>query len=145
MLLAIDPGEHGGWSLFNAFERLMGAGKFDGDRITTLNAPWRWASIDSLIIERPIYRPLDRKSKPNDLITLAIRAGRVAGVCSVVPARYVTPDEWKASVPKPQHQQRILAALTDAERMLIAGASHDTIDAVGLGLWALGRMNRGGR
>jgi hypothetical protein len=73
------------------------------------------------------------------------------------------PAEWKGNVPKPAHRRRIAAALTDAEhaawvshlaerdgdflraRAWLAGEdSHDAWDAVGIGLYALGRVQRGG-
>jgi hypothetical protein len=49
------------------------------------------------------------------------------------------PREWKGSVPKPIHNTRVLGKLTSAERKAIVNDRHDVIDAIGLGLYYLGR------
>ncbi len=102
------------------------------------------------IIEVPkVYPHSSKKSAdgtehnvdPNDIVRLAYLAGVLApGV------ETVTPQEWKKQVPKKIHNQRVLSRLNEKERYLIedyncpAHLKHNVIDAVGLGLWKLGRM-----
>ena len=54
------------------------------------------------------------------------------------------PKEWKASVPKAAHHRRILKELHDLEKPKLADRGHDTLDAVGIGLFASARHQRGG-
>lgn len=100
-------------------------------------------------------------SDANDLITLARLVGRfeqmaIETCCAV---RVVTPHEWKGNVPKHITVQRAWDELTDYERSVVkitdgarakliagdglkSGAGCDTMDAVALGLRALGRTGR---
>ena len=54
------------------------------------------------------------------------------------------PGQWKGNVPKKPHHKRILRVLDDEELGNMADSNHDTLDAVGIGLFALGRTKRGG-
>lgn len=58
-----------------------------------------------------------------------------------------TPRKWKGNVPKEVHHKRILALLTPKERAIVEALprDRDALDAVGLGLYELGRCGRGGR
>jgi hypothetical protein len=59
--------------------------------------------------------------------------------------RFVLPFDWKGNIKKKIMTQRILDSLTDAERGVIVSSGekdHNTVDAAGLGLWQLGRLNR---
>jgi hypothetical protein len=102
-----------------------------------------------LVFERPqIYRAGRSKGDPNDLIPLAIIAGAVSGIlgCRVCAP---TPREWTGGIEKDEEGdpwasprgQRVRRRLSDAEFATIT-PSHDAIDAVGLGLWRLGRFER---
>jgi len=53
------------------------------------------------------------------------------------------PTQWKGNLPKAVHHRRLLKALTEAEAPLWP-AGHDARDAVGIGLFHLGRVKRGG-
>jgi hypothetical protein len=111
---------------------------------------------DRLVIEIPnAHEKRKRKSDPQDLITLAIRAGRWI---ERVPHSALTqkfPSEWKAGVPKEIHNGLVLQALTPAERLTFAywcslykipkGKLNNVFDAIGIGLETLGRIGRGGR
>lgn len=62
------------------------------------------------------------------------------------------PEEWKAGVGstlkprgKEPHHQRLRKALDTSEQMLFDAAGPDGKDAVGIGLFVLGRTQRGGR
>ena len=66
------------------------------------------------------------------------------------------PSRWKGNVPKPIHHARIARFLSDAERALLpagaldaeagakGGYQPDRADAIGIGIWVLGRSDRGG-
>lgn len=56
----------------------------------------------------------------------------------------VRPSEWKGNVPKAVHHRRVRAVLSSAELGRLSSLDLDTLDAVALGLWALGRVGRGG-
>lgn len=58
----------------------------------------------------------------------------------------VRPHGWKGNVPKPVHHRRIVAALDARERDIIEALprTRDALDAVGLGLFVLRRVGRGG-
>ncbi len=95
-----------------------------------------------VIVEIPCWRGKNTKASPDSLITLGIRAGIVAGRYEQLEQRVqlVHPHKWKGNVPKNVHHPRIKAALCADELALIRGASGDMLDAVGLGLWELGRL-----
>lgn len=77
-----------------------------------------------------------------DILLLARRAGGLGYRFSPGP-EFVGASLWKGSVPKKIHNSRVLALLSDSERAILPSRDHNMIDAVGLGLWALGRMRRG--
>lgn len=56
----------------------------------------------------------------------------------------VTPGAWKGQVPKHVHHARVLELLDATERRRAAGHDHNVLDAIALGLFALGRTGRGG-
>ena len=138
MLVAIDPGKSTGWAAFDAVKALYACGHTDGDRPVF---PWQRGVVETLVIEIPHTGP--SKATVEDLLVLAFRAGLVAGIIGATQTRTVRPQEWKGSVPKRIHHERVKALLWAPELALLAGHPHDTIDAIGLGLWALGRMGRG--
>lgn len=102
---------------------------------------------------------------PQDYDGKGARAANLARLRRMVDA--IGPDatrhpfRWKRNVPKTVHQIRIWSALTDAERRVLSVAGfarpvggpgevaevldHDVFDAVGLGLYELGRVGPGGR
>ena len=96
------------------------------------------------VIERPqVYVRGKSKGDPNDLITIALVAGMVAGATSQS-FEYVLPREWKGQVPKAVHSLRIEKKLSQKEIERIekcpASIRHNAIDAIGIGLWKLGRL-----
>lgn len=95
------------------------------------------------VVETP-----DRITKdPRSILKLALKAGalieRFGGIG--IPAGV-----WKGTVPKDVMCRRILAHLSPEELAVLPknksalGYDHNMVDAVGLGLFALGRMARGG-
>jgi len=142
VLLAIDPGEHTGWAVYEAEKNLIGCGLGDphADR------------ADLIVIELPQVYPM-QQVPPNDLIVLAFLAGRYAGVgeSSTGPAKgpaevhTVLPHQWKGNLPKDLCAIRVRAALTPAERTIVDAIDvpekkrHNVMDAIGIGLFTLGR------
>lgn len=97
-----------------------------------------------LVCEWPqIYK--GSREDPNGLLPLAAIVGGVLAFAWASTALY-KPREWKGSVPKKIHQPRILDALKDHERGILEEIPktyrHNAVDAVGLGLWASGRMEK---
>lgn len=163
-VLAIDPGASTGWAIFHSLcgadWELFQCGVADidehvmpGGRPEKLPASLRGAPAlvqpepSFLVIEIPQitkYTP-----NPASIITLALNAGRwiERSKCHPDNITKVFPTTWKGQVKKEIHHPRILAALTEGERNLIPKlrsqkAQGDMMDAVGLGLWHVGRMLR---
>lgn len=152
ILLAIDPGANQGF-----------AGFTDGV-LTHAGLGLPDLEPDELLVEKPVHRP-GAPTPVNDLLELAIHVGIAIGRYHRAAPRLFRPTDWKASVPKHIHHPRILARLTPAElavdpevaryaarlpkmsqkqRICAARAKvGNTVDAVGLGLFALQRMGRG--
>lgn len=108
---------------------------------------------DTIVYERPqIYTAAKSKGDPNDLIGLAaVGAATVArfrGHRFTKPAVLTpTPAEWCGQLPKATRgsakvsprAQRILSRLSPLELQRVPD-QHDALDAIGLGLHALGRL-----
>jgi hypothetical protein len=94
------------------------------------------------VVEEPEYRTGSR-TPVRDLVQLALRAGVLVGLYRAWGSKVelVRPSRWKGSVPKEIHQRRIRAALEVEEHENLA-QNHNAVDAVGLGLWKLGRLKR---
>jgi hypothetical protein len=140
LLLAIDPGKVTGLALFR--EGVLAAcNATDGDRIwSTWDGPGKGPisiPVDRVVIERPAMRGTDGRNRINDLIALAIRVGRAAGPWGAS-VTWVRPEQWKRQLPKELAARRFLALLSAQERELVP-PDHNVQDAVGLGLYALGR------
>lgn len=144
-LLAIDPGVHVfGWAFFH--KELTACG------LTTIAEPsWPWSMwlLERLVVEVPqVYSQRHWKGDPNDLVDVALAAGIVIGRTHAGAVLTTRPHEWKGNVPKAVHQLRVLALLDTSERDILDGCGvvrsklHNVVDAVGLGLWALGRTAR---
>ena len=75
--------------------------------------------------------------------------GAVAALLPGADVACYTPGEWTRGIPKKTtgsaktgpRALRILSRLSDAERAVVPD-SHDALDAVGLGLYRLGRFER---
>lgn len=156
ILVAIDPGRDAGVALF-VDGRLVGARLIDGRRPSPGLVGLGLLSGDAEIaVEIPVLYPGGRSRAPaGDLISLAFRAGRlVEAVDAALGPRSVrlleiAPATWKAQVPPAVLEERIRARLDADELALVEGATgavrmHNVLDAVGLGLFWLQRMGRGG-
>lgn len=97
----------------------------------------------SFVSEFPqVYRG-PRANDPADLLELAGVVGAVGRALSPADVRVVLPREWGGQVPKDIKNARVLAKLTPAEHARIepcpASLLHNVLDAIGIGLWVLGR------
>lgn len=104
-----------------------------------------WLPAGTLVIEVPqVYRGAQQKGDPDDLLQLVGVEGWLGGL--LMPARVVgyRPREWKGQIPKDVHNRRVEKALETYELAQFAGCpaylKHNVLDAVGLGLFHLGRL-----
>lgn len=100
------------------------------------------------VIERPKILNVLKGSKgdPDDILLLAVLVGAIAqrqyasGSPSVV---LIIPSEWKGQTPKDLTEERAKARLSNVEldvvRLPAASLQHNVWDAIGIGLWAVGR------
>ena len=140
MLLTIDPGLDAGWAVWDPCG-LVQCGLGDPRAYVQPRPP---ARLRDVWIERPVIYPRS-KVPPNDIVTLALNAGRWEGIYSHLglEVHFVEPATWKGQVPKNIHHRRIRAALSHLENDIVAKAiaplapskAHNVLDAVGLGLW----------
>jgi hypothetical protein len=141
-LLAVDPGADAGWARYRDNGILEACG---------LNTHAMTQDITRCVIERPMIYPGGRqKARPNDIIKLAVRAGEWGGRVDAhvgIQSEYVEPHKWKGTIAKDACHARIWATLTPDERTIVDKAStgvapskrHNILDAVGIGLWSVGR------
>lgn len=138
-LLSIDPGEGCGLALWNEGELHHAWLHQCSDDLPTV--------VDTVVCERPqVY--LKNLRAANDLVTLALTAGELVGRIGA-PTTYILPATWKGQAPKPICHERIMSALTPEEigRIELPRAHKkqgDVLDAIGIGLFHLGRVGRGG-
>ena len=169
VVLAIDPGIRSPGAALFADRQLVAATRIKvpaavhvralGDRVMTvaklINGWYQalcWSKgggiTHELVYEWPqIYRTSRSKGDPNALLkTLAV--GVAASALVMADRNYTpNPDEWAGQTKKSttgdpwesQRGQMIARRLTDAEKALVP-RSHDALDAVGLGLWRVGRF-----
>lgn len=147
-LVAIDPGACAGVAAF--FDRvLVSVGLEDVSRLP-VRCVYAPGVVDVVIVERPeVYSKGPRQADPNDLIKLALRAGALAQAFAPREVIEVLPKTWKGQVPKEIMAKRILASLSLEERetwlfecgAMSATLRHNAIDAIGIGLYHLGRLN----
>ena len=146
MLLAIDPGADTGWALFDSARRLTACG---------LGVPVAAGlSLARVLIECPKLRPRGEKN-PNAILLVARSAGEWGGRFSDAGSAvtYVTPNDWKGSTPKEidhartwsrldEHEKRVVdSAFSQAKGRngLAASKRHNVLDAIGIGLFGVGR------
>lgn len=105
--------------------------------------------LDEVVIEQMQVYTLDKqKGDQNDLIDLSLLGGRLS--CLAETLTLVRPGTWKGQVPKSVLEKRTRATLGPGELQafergvegVAKGAHHNVWDAVGIGLWRLGRSRR---
>lgn len=170
-LIAIDPGVHNmaiavfgdNGVLLEAWNETDARSAFEGLLNETLE---RWGSPPLRLInrlqshvrlernrivgERQVVYPGAKglKTNPNDLLDLAMCAGAFYGALCVdmhASLTIVAPAQWKAQVPKDITRKRIEGLLSHSEPLSIkkGGEMHNVYDAIGIGLFALGRAKKG--
>jgi hypothetical protein len=153
-LLALDPG-------FRKKQRNLGCALFEAEELSFADvvgeihhvpwigyAPQHLRSRSRAVIEMPRWYPREHEIDVNDLLDLACLVGRLQGRLEEkgVDVELVYPRTWKGTVPKDIHNKRVLAALSKEELALLPKRprakdfDHNLLDAVGIGLWKLGRI-----
>ncbi len=137
-MISVDPGVHGSGVAFWFAGRLSAVRYYKPSEIS---------SVLSVVIECPqIYPGVKSKGNPNDLIKLAFEAGRIIGLFNPVELRVIKPRDWKGTIKKEAMLKRILSKLTEEELAIVKAANipkaveHNVLDAIGIGLWHLGRL-----
>jgi hypothetical protein len=114
---------------------------------------WLYGQPDFIVIEKPeVYQQRFWKGDPRDLVELAMVVGGIIAQFPGVRVRAVFPKEWKRQVPKSVSESRTLAKLSELEKNKSESPEvfgepdtappsllHNMMDAIGIGLWALGR------
>lgn len=153
-LIAIDPGKTTGWAIFvdgglrRAGTRKSGSSTYFSEEVAWDHMPLGGlVPLDCVLIELPRWYPHDH-SDVNDLIDLAVLVGEIKRhyESQDFKVELVWPRTWKGNVPKPIMTKRILSRLTPDELAVVPlrprakTPDHNCVDAVGLGLWKLGRL-----
>ncbi len=146
-LIAIDPGKTTGWAVF-VESGLVAAGVLRREKIFNgaEGLPKIW-DRRIVLVENPRWYPHDH-TDVNDLLDLAVLVGEIEHYYEIqgCTVELVWPRTWKGNVPKDIHNKRVLVALRRAELELLPlrprakDYDHNMLDAVGLGLWKLGRL-----
>lgn len=136
-MISIDPGKNA-----------AGIAEWAGPKlIRAYYAPrneWHRLRCDTAIWVERQYLTKDHP-RPGDIVELAYAAGLCAGLSTSTGGTIteVLPIRWKGNVPKPIMTKRILSKLDQTELAAIERVGykdHNTIDAIGIGLYALGRL-----
>jgi hypothetical protein len=108
--------------------------------------------IDTIALEWPqVYRQGQLKGDPGDLLPLAGVDAAIAALAPSVQIKHYLPREWKGQLPKGAvFEGRVmdrlstseLAILNETLRGLTPSLHHNVWDAVGLGLFRLGRFDQ---
>lgn len=144
MILAIDPGKHAfGCAWFGGLgSRLLHAAYVPAERLAEEVS--RFKVLSKFYLERQ-YLPKNHP-RPMDIVELSFGAGFAKGIVTalhVTEVVEVLPVVWKGNVPKPIMTERILSKLDTQELAKIVRVGHkdhNTIDAIGIGLYGLGRL-----
>lgn len=130
--LSIDPGATVGWASWNdGVLGCCGQTAFDYFRQTGLRTNYQ-----SAVIEKPDHFAV----KTRDVLTLAFRAGVIAGCFDVYETVEVR--QWKGSIPKHATARQVMKALSPEEIARVDNHGDHCWDAIGIGLFVLGRLRR---
>lgn len=107
-----------------------------------------WEHFEALLIELPRIYPgsAQQKGDLNDILDLAGVGGAVAAFFDSTFAESIFPSDWKGQVPKQKMLARIKAAILPEELPRVQQTNksdtEDILDAIGIGLHKLGRINK---
>ena len=138
-LVAIDPGERAGIAYFHGGELLLAEAP---QASRPMQEPRE--KVKQAVLEVPFKYPRDNID-PNRLITLAVTAGRLLGRFEAKGVLFVHPRQWKGQRPKNVDIRYTYKLLSPNEQKVVDKATtlkterHNVLDAVGIGLWKLGR------
>ena len=146
--LSVDPGTREmGWALWRGTS-LVQCGLARGKTWTgTVRKMPELPCVDVLTLEdQQIYRssPVDAHA----LLAVARVVGAVVAFYDYPKHSLVKPAKWKGQVPKKICNERTLKALSQIETEVVgnvkcpASLRHNLLDAIGIGLWAVGRRKR---
>lgn len=139
MIIAVDPGvKYLAWAA-GKDRLLVSCGMYTGHFFNWYASAEVPGFPELLLVECP-----DRvfRGDPRDVFATARAAGEIGIQCTNT--RYVTPSQWKGSMPKAaHHKNRVLPALLPEELALLPALKKDRVhvlDAVGILMWHFGRM-----
>lgn len=157
LILAVDPGANGtGWALLNSGDgRLIEWGTIHGQ-----SSEWDRKSIQILVqyekllgkhyigqvfMESPVFmRGYGgyTTASTGDLVKLAMLCGAMFFMSSRIHGTVlVPPSSWKGQLPKKVCNNRVLKILqAQSTYQPLGRISNHALDAIGIGLWALGRF-----
>lgn len=157
--LCVDPGKNGcGVAVFLGDGSLLRAGFVELSPLADIfdNAVilgqkvCNWASISAemqdiqCLVECPQIYPGPAKTDLNDLFPLVAVGAAIAS--SFYDRNAIKPRDWKGTVDADVMTSRIISKLTSVEltrcEKVRKSKAHNMYDAVGMGLWKFGRLNR---
>lgn len=112
-------------------------------------SPWSSNPAEVAHEQMQVYRAGLQKGNPNDLLELSGVCGWAAALLEPESVVSYLPRKWKGQVPKDVHHRRIKAEMSEVEHDALhaakcpASLQHNILDAIGIGLFHLGRV-RGG-
>lgn len=139
-LMAIDPGvKKSGWALFDEEGYLVQCEHQDNESFEE----WLERTAYETVIEMPrVYGGRSTRGDTQDLLNLSYQVGRFSMLAGYT--TLVHPQTWKGQLPKDVCARRVLSRLAEEERARIPKLAksrlHNVLDAIGIGMWRLGRM-----
>lgn len=124
-LVAIDPGVHQSAVAVLVGHSLIWAGMVDSHALPSAK------EADLVVWEKPQLDSRSRTVVPTILelaVSGAMLAARYGCLCRC-PVEPVTPTQWKGSIPKPVHHQRLLQGLSEEEVSLLPKDSKEQVQA----------------
>lgn len=150
-LLAIDPGvKNLGWAAFDrCCLRACGLSRATAPAQHAENVHEGWPCMRApmeVVLEQMTTRG-GTAIRAEDLLRVSEVGAFVAGSMRPAVFRLVPVMAWKGSIPKDIHHRRVLAVLRGVEQVRLnrdlekipKSLQHNVIDAVGLGLYGVGR------
>lgn len=145
MLLSIDPGANTGWAIFDG-QALVACGRGSP-------SSEQLQGVTEALLEHPVIYPRGGTRNPNDIVKLAVTTGEIAGILRAnrIDVRYVEPRAWKGTIDGDACCRRVWSRLSDVERQgpgakwrpeergPVKGGKDHVLDAIGIGLHAVGR------
>lgn len=132
---SVDPGNRTGWAVWHD-GHLISCGLHTRE---SMIARWAWPEPLHGVIEEPqAYVGRRSKGRMQDIVELARYVGQIQTKFKTT--TLVKPAQWKGNLPKAICKARCKAALTRDELACVDTEDHNVWDAIGLGLFYLGRF-----